>query len=247
MNKLKTNIKISFLFVLIFFSHKISAQKADFEPRFSVGAKSGMNFFMLKTDLRSDFVYDQAPLYGLKFTFQNERVSALSAEVNFAPKGGQNFFDRMFLADTTATDVEEIYFKHNLSYIEIPILAQISFGKRNSKLRVNIGPHFAFLQNQKLSFVETTLPDTLYPQAVKSNFEFGINAGLGYAYMFPKGDIALEFRYSRGLTNLYDVQSINNAMITQNQSLSVTLSYSYNILKATKPKKKVQQEIKSEK
>jgi len=92
------------------------------------------------------------------------------------------------------------------------------------------------------------LPDTLYPKAVKSNLEFGINAGLGYAYMFPKGEIALEVRYSLGLSSLYDVQSINNAVQTQNQSVSATLSYSYNFLKATKPerKKKIKEEEMSE-
>ncbi len=236
--------KIYFGILFLIISANLYAQNSDFEPRFLVGAKGGMNFFMLKTDLRSDFVYDQAPVYGLKFMYQNERRPALLAEVNLVQKGGQNFFDRMYLADTSATDIGETYYNLSLKYIEIPILAQISFGKKNSKIRTTVGPHLSYLLNQKLVFTETSLSDTLLPNSVKSKFEFGINIGLGYAFAFPKGDIALEIRYSRGLTSLYDVQSINEAMLTQNQCVSATLSYAYNFLKATKPerKKKIKEE-----
>ena len=92
-----------------------------------------------------------------------------------------------------------------------------------------MGPHIAFLRNQAVNF-STTVLESGYKTTIDNNIEFGLTGGVGYSYVFPKGEISLEARFTQGLTSLYAPRAVNTSTSTQNQTVSVCLGYSFNFL-----------------
>lgn len=221
-----------FVFVSAFalLSGKAAAQDT-YRPRLSAGLKGGMSYSMINTDIKLDtsLILTEAVYGGLKFSYKKNKIPGLLLELNIMSKGGLSVYSSDKLSIPEDTMLAQRYFNIRTDYIEVPVLTELSFGNSNSKFRINFGPHVGFLLKQEMDFVESE--PKYYTDKIKSNFEFGLNAGIGYAYVFSAGEIDLEIRYSHGLSNLYNPQSINSAFVTQNQSLSACLSYRYNLFK----------------
>ncbi len=225
------NFKSIYIYILLIFGMSAQAYSQDYSPRFLFGAKGGMLYSMVGTDvvLHTNFSLNSAPFGGIRLQYNDTEHTGLLLEVNYLQKGGVHFFATPYLEGTENIDPSEIYYNLNLDYLEIPVLTQLSVGKRHSKYRLNFGPHLAFLTGESLSFLDATLSSG-YKENIDRKFEFGLNLGFAYAYTFPSGEIDIEVRYSQGLTNLYEPASINPSTVSQNQSVSICAGYCYNIL-----------------
>lgn len=94
-----------------------------------------------------------APNFGIAANFWISRNFSIQPEINFDGQGGQ----RKGLQPITSTPLPPLasggYYYANfdntsiLNYLEIPILAKYTFGKRGVRFDVNAGPYLGYLLN----------------------------------------------------------------------------------------------------
>jgi hypothetical protein len=89
-----------------------------------------------------------------------------------------------------------------LDYVDIPILAKVSFGQANAKPYILAGPALGILLSAKEESTDGESVD------VKDNYksiDFGINFGAGVGLLMGKNTLFLEGQYGLGLANILDV------------------------------------------
>lgn len=127
---------------------------------------------------------------------------SLVSELYFMKKGGK------LKANNPLSSNESTL---RLNTLELPVLARFHFGK----FYMNVGPSIAYNlsgnriiddQSAKLSFKNSS-------EGFK-RFDAGIQMGGGFEFPFKQRRIALDIRYSYGLTNIaYDKETHNRALM----------------------------------
>jgi hypothetical protein len=217
------------LFLSIFFLQSQNALSQE-KPKAEnfIGIKGGYGYSAINLNVlltNSSLYLKEGKIAGITFKNLSKKYTGLIMELNYVEKGGQNFYEKSKLTDSTGVIEAEIPFIHSLNYIELPFLMNIRIGKHKSKININGGPHIGYLVKENIKFTETNLTEGQFINHVNLKFEYGINVGIGYGFQFNKGLIDFEIRYSHGLTNIFASQSINNSLISQNQVLVATLAY----------------------
>ena len=114
------------------------------------------------------------------------------------------------------------YDKEYINYLEIPILAKVSFGKDDFKGFVNLGPYFGYLMggkdkwntpvvmgvggsgSQSIDFTKTTtdnLDGTSYTEQ-QNRLDIGLALGAGVIYKLGPGSLMGELRYNVGFSHM---------------------------------------------
>lgn len=127
---------------------------------------------------------------------------SLVSELYFMRKGGK------LKANNPLTTNES---KLCLNTLEIPVLARFHFGK----FYMNAGPSIAYnlSGNRKINDLSTKLSFANSSEGIK-RFDAGIQMGAGIEFPFKQRRIALDIRYSYGLTNIaYDREIYNRALM----------------------------------
>ena len=109
-------------------------------------------------------------------------------------------------------------------------MMNLRFGKGHSRINFYLGPSISYIYRQELIVLEETL-GRFYKAGTDSKIEFAVNIAAGYAFSFNKGEVELNLMFSQGLTNVFEVQSINTSLYNQTQAITASLYYYYKIKK----------------
>ena len=208
-------MKIKFLLALLFAVGMVStsiAQSVSFGPR--VGATfSKISLSDGEDDeMEDEFKYNPGLQFGAVANFAVSELVSIQPELLFIQKGFK-------MGDSDA------YIKGKSNYIEVPVLAKISFGSEQVKGFVTGGPTAGYLVSGKSSikFGDNEVNTDYEFEDEDNRMEFGASFGVGLAYGLGAGALNLDVRYGFGLTNLYEVESGESK--SKNRVLGVSVAY----------------------
>ena len=188
---------------------------------------------------------------GVAFNLGVNEMFSIQPELLFIQKG--------FKADLTFDDGEgqeatiPLSINVSINYIEVPVLAKVSFGSETAKFFINAGPSIGIGLGGKakysvpfLSFEgdtkfmdlgigpinESGFSDASPDWALNNRIDFGVQFGAGAAFQLGSGQVVLDARYGLGLTSLYKEQTIagfsaisKDNLKSKNNVLAFTLGY----------------------
>ena len=224
---------ITILFAVLLYSFSFS-QETEWETQNYIGINAGgtmTSIFLIYQNpaqqLGISNPYINSYKGGISFKNFSERLIGISIDLNYVKKGGYS----EFTYDDTLATTSPILFRYLPSYIELKPLMNIRTGKKRSHINIYAGPHIAWLINDKIEFsTDAEISGHTYKNTADTNFEFGLNAGVGYSFDFEKSSIELRFLYSHALTNVFDAETSNSDQwFIQNQVISASLAYYYKL------------------
>lgn len=101
-------------------------------------------------------------------------------------------------------------------YIDVPVMAKISFGESTTKPYIMAGPYIGFLLSAKQKLDKATvdgqdvtdqIPSSEREQDIKDfvkSTDFGLNFGAGVSFPMGNNSLFLEAQYSLGLSDIND-------------------------------------------
>lgn len=159
-------------------------------------------------------------------------ICGLQMELNISQKGWEEAYE---LADGTK-DLSRSYIR-NMTYLEIPFLAHLAFGKdRGAQVFLNIGPQIAFLLGDSEDASGWTQEQMTiqkeYGKPIENKFDYGITGGLGLEIRTKKaGNFLLEGRYYFGLADFFKSTKKDPFARSANSTITVKLSYLFDLKK----------------
>ena len=144
-------------------------------------------------------------------------ICSVYAEVNYAKIGWEeDILDINDNAVINAYTGQAEEYKRTMTYIQVPIMAHLAWGKEERGLQffIQAGPQVGFFMSEttetNFELEQRNTDDRVSSivaqdtMAVENKFDYGIAAGIGMEYSHPKiGHILFEARYYYGLGNIY--------------------------------------------
>ena len=171
---------------------------------------------------------------GISVRYTSEKyfsmICAAQIELNFSQKGWEEDFD-----DGTANR----YYRR-LNYIEVPLLAHLSWGKEQYGLQffINLGPQFGFFLSDSETYEGTWTPEErptslrpVYGKEVYNKFDYGIAGGAGIELKTKAGNFFIEGRYYYGLADIFNNSKLDDFGRSANQTITARIGYSVIIFK----------------
>lgn len=196
------------------FAGGMSMNKMDFQPTIRQTYLNGING-------------------GISLRYTSEKyfsmICAAQMEVNFSQRGWKEDFD-----DETGNS-----YSRTLNYIEVPLLAHLSWGKEERGLQffVNLGPQFGFFIGDSEDYIGSWRPEErpqsirpVYGKEVEKKFDYGIAGGLGVELKTKAGNFFVEGRYYYGLSDIYGNSKTDDFGRSANQTIYIRAGYSIRIL-----------------
>lgn len=218
--------------IALLFAFGVKAQIEEPRNIIEVGVNGGMNLNKMEFQPTIRQTYKQGVNSGVSIRYTSEKyfsmICAAQVEINFAQRGWKEDFD-----DETGNG-----YSHTLNYIEVPLLAHLSWGKEERGLQffVNMGPQFGFFISESEEYTGSWLPEErpqsirpIYGKTVENKFDYGIAGGLGLELKSGIGNFILEGRYYYGLSDIYGNSKIDDFGRSANQTISIRLGYSVRI------------------
>lgn len=167
-----------------------------------VGIIGGVNFADLSTKL-SNGAELETHLHavfggGAILGYQLREKVYLQIEPKYLQKGG-TILQEESEGDAVLTTPPDLIFR--LSFIEMPILARITFGEKIKRYAF-FGPTFGFLLAAEL---ETEFDGQTFTADIKEatkNTDFGVLLGTGVSLPLGRGQLLIDGRYVAGFANL---------------------------------------------
>ncbi len=247
-------IFFSFLWVLLP-TLLFSQYRRDFEQEVDLGITGGANFskvsFLPNMPNRMNQLGNQSftPNYrmGVVCRYISQNHFGLQIETNYVKAGWEESFiddsGSWFIYDSEndiSEDVHGMMLSRDISYLEVPLLAHIYFGKRKFRFFVNLGP----ILNVVLDYGDlqkSGVEEELYSLVLKSddprlsdNYQtvgYGITGGLGFNFILGKMHLLLEGRYMYGFSDLYSNNKADVFQRSNNQLFNVTMSLMFPVIK----------------
>lgn len=202
-----------FFIILLFLSFaKVSSQTFLLEtPEIYIGTSQGGTASMLlfQPTVKQDILFGYNG--GLLFRYVTERGKALQVEVNYSQRGWAE---------------KEGLYARQISYLEIPVLMHLYFGKKTSFF-FNLGPKASFLLNEKVLYNKTeNSSKEQHTHAVYNNFDYGVTLGIGFQFAIKKQMFGLETRANFSLNNVFSDNKKNSYYNnSNNMNLAVNLAW----------------------
>lgn len=181
-------------------------------------------------------------------------ICAVQAEVNMAQLGWKenilSIDDKpciLFGKDEAAA------YQRNMTYVHVPLLAHIGFGREVSgcKFFVNLGPQFGYLlsENTETNFTVENAgncePERVSgvvaqdSMAVQNKFDYGIAAGAGVELSLKRaGHVLLEARYYYGLGNIFSDSKADYFSRSNHGSIVFKATYLFDIVRTRNANRK---------
>ena len=183
------------------------AQLQDERRNFAVGINGGVNLSKVSFDPTIKQGYLIGPAFGVTARYISEKyfkmICGIQAEINYSQRGWKETID----------DGSGDSFQRAMSYIEIPLLAHLAFGKDKGngvRFVINFGPQIGFLLSEKdtrsASWDTSNRPNGVteqYSLRAENKFDYGIIGGGGLEAHTGIGHFILEARYYFGLSDFY--------------------------------------------
>lgn len=172
-------------------------------------------------------------------------ICSIYAELNYAQMGWkEDILDREDQPVINEETQQAESFSRTLNYVHLPIFARLGWGREQK------GVQFFFQAGSQLGYYlsdkvtknfeldkrnswkranDEVHQDTM---AVENKLDYGIAAGIGMEYSFPKlGHFMLEARYYYGLGNIYKDTKRDYFGKSNNSSIIVKLTYLFDLKK----------------
>jgi len=189
-------IKTGLLSLVILFSFHVKGQKDyRFKDNSAFGLKVGGNYSSIAlqpnvSSLSGDFSYSM----GISYAFSNKKNVGIQLDLLYnSRKWIETFNDSL--------DV-----KTDLSYIQLPIITNISIGNGRVKYLINLGTYFAYNIDKNLNSdlpIEHPYYESVMDRREKKG-DFGLIIGAGLRYFSNIGIFQLDGRFEYGYQNIYD-------------------------------------------
>ena len=157
-------------------------------------------------------------------------MCGVQAELNFSQRGWKENIE----------DGTNNTYSRTQSYVEIPLLAHLAFGKDSydsgTKFFVNMGPQVAFFLNEKEKMSDDWNPNyrpnginQQYGKMVENKFDYGILGGVGLEFSTKAGHFLVEGRYYYGLSDFWKSTKKDDFGRSGHTYMGVRLTYLYDI------------------
>ena len=186
---------------------------------------------------------------GLSFRYVCEKyfnsICSIYAELNYAQMGWkEDILDREDQPVINEETQQAESYSRTLNYVQLPIFARLGWGREQKGVQFffQAGPQLGYYLSDKVTknfeldkrnswkrANDEVHQDTM---AVENNLDYGIAAGIGMEYSFPKlGHLMLEARYYYGLGNIYKDTKRDYFGKSNNSSIIVKLTYLFDLKK----------------
>lgn len=219
---------------VLFIALNISAQIEESRNLLEIGVSGGLN--LNKAEFQPTI--RQKMLNGInggicvRYTSEKyfSMICAAQIEVNFSQRGWEEDFD----------DGTDNRYSRLLNYIEIPLLAHLSWGKEEKGFQffVNLGPQFGFFISDSETYEGNWKPEErpaslqpIYGKEVYNKFDYGIAGGAGIELKTKAGNFFIEGRYYYGLADIFNNSKLDDFGRSANQTITARIGYSVPIFK----------------
>lgn len=172
-------------------------------------------------------------------------ICSIYAELNYAQMGWkEDILDREDQPVINEETQQAESFSRTLNYVQLPIFARLGWGREQKGVQFffQAGPQLGYYLSDKVTknfeldkrnswkrANDEVHQDTM---AVENKLDYGIAAGIGMEYSFPKlGHFMLEARYYYGLGNIYKDSKRDYFGKSNNSSIIVKLTYLFDLKK----------------
>jgi hypothetical protein len=208
------SIRTAILTGLIFCCVNVFSQLNYSGAELVVGVKGGVTISSIAFEPIMD---NQNHLMGMiaggLFRYSGEKYLAIQIEANYFQCGWQ----------------ENNLYSRQLSYVQIPVLTHIFFGRKNFRAFVNLGPNVAVLVGDKISGDSISGKGAVEP--VKRRFDYGILAGAGIELHTKSGIYQIEGRYNFGLGDVFINNPSDTFRRSAHRNIVVTFGYLFDVKK----------------
>lgn len=206
--------------------------ESHYKPHISIGGRAGMTMSMMSFSPSVKQKWLDGTAGAVTFRYTEEKIFGLIAELGWAQRGWtENFED------------SPCQYSRSLTYLQLPILTHIYFGKPRFKCFINLGPEFAYMIADNISsnfdyrdplhadgFPAKARMTEQMSMEISNKFDYGITAGVGVEfYITPRNSVTLEGRFYYGLGNIYPAAKADTFSASRNTSIEVTLGYNFRI------------------
>lgn len=184
----------------------VSAQLQEQRRNFALGVNGGVNLSSVSFQPTIKQNTMIGPAMGITARYISEKyfkmICGVQMEVNYSQRGWNEKIE----------DGTDNTYKRSMSYIEIPLLAHLAFGKdegHGARFIVNLGPQVGFLLSEKETMGGKWAPDDRYTSNITygkmadNKFDYGLVGGMGVELRTGIGNFVLEGRYYFGLSDFY--------------------------------------------
>lgn len=139
---------------------------------------------------------------GLSWQAGITKQFSIVTEAYFMRKGGQL---------KSGNPLDRVGSTLKLNTIEVPVLARVHAGR----FYFSTGPYANFIFSRKVSSGSESAEATYFENRINGirKFETGIQAGAGYQFRVKKAKMAVDFRYTHGMTSISKMDNLYNRTI----------------------------------
>jgi len=215
--------------VLFCFQSVQSQDSLNTYKKWAIGAKGGPVFsFITATDEeitrnRAILRTTQGITYGGVLRYMTEKNFGLQIEATYVEKGWEEGF-----RDDVGDVDPSLFYRVNLDYLEVPMLAYGYFGKRNVKIFLTAGIYGAWLLSDNTEIAPGLDPNRItyeYLRADQNMFDVGVRGGAGVAVATKVGTFQLESTYSMSFNSVMDRLRTPIPSILRNHAITANLGY----------------------
>lgn len=203
------------LTLILLFKSLAFSQTEEFKTSYSFGIKQGINYSSVLFNPGLSQGITLGYNGGLVYKFHNERLFGLQLELIFNQKGW-----------TEDLDTISNSYSRKMNYLEIPLITQIIFGKKQTKFYVNLGTSFGYLlsESENKTINNEALALEHYGKKIDNKFDYSGLGEIGTYFNTSFGEFQIGIRYQMTLTDLFDAEADSDFLNTKNQvwNLSVT-------------------------
>ena len=237
-------IRKTVITIFSFLSFSLYAQRNLFLQEIALGVNGGVNFsnvsFLHNNPAKGAELGDIGMGSGIKGGISIRHISmkhfGVQLEVNYLQGGWKEKFkdgDGVKKSDDAEkVDFTGVEISRRLSYIEIPLLAHIYFGKK-ARFFVNLGPKLGILASygnlkENLSPAQIAVFDPNDPRIYDkghNNFDYGLSVGSGMDLQIGRLHTVVEGRYTFGFGDVYSNSKKDIYQRSNNQNVAVTVAF----------------------
>ena len=168
-----------------------------------IGVLGGAGYYDVIFDPSFGTIGDISPVFGVSFRFESPVNKSIELELRYRSAGWQS---------------EDLYVR-DLGIIELPVIAHVSFGKKQLKPFFTLGETVTFIVSEKEETLDPSSDPVFSGQPINNKVGFALNLGVGVIKYFDKNAIQFEIRGTFTLTNLYKPD--NDLMIDKSNAFFV--------------------------
>ncbi|MEG1580122.1 MAG: porin family protein [Bacteroidaceae bacterium] len=221
----------------------VKAQVGEARNNLALGINAGVTMNTISFDPTIKQKSLTAPTFGLTFRYTCEKyfrtLCSVQLELNYANLGWEE--NVMNSANEPLPDT----YRRNISYLQLPLLARMSWGKEQKGLMFYIiaGPQIGYSigENSKTSNTITTnpagnpdRPNNVYQQYtmdIKNKLDYGIQAGAGLELNTAIGHFMVDGRYYYGLSDVFGNSKKDVFSRSANGTIMVKMTYLFDLKK----------------